>query len=249
MDFRIGAGLRGTSGNTSPVHSGNESISVTASAWQALSFWHQDFSATAFSNLTFWYMVETLGDKDSVYTSQYGTNTGPTVQLPVLPANSWQLVQVSLTKLGVANVNDLNRIYLQLTSSGSSATFYVDDIQLTPKSAPLIHVAVEAGQSIRAADARWFGVNTAVWDSHFDTPTTVSALSEMGTRVMRFPGWFSLRRISLGFQQVGNNSWQWVTSLPISSCGRANVGAEVFITVNYGTGQRRKLPPGFVMPM
>ena len=31
--------------NPSPVHSGTNSISVTASAWQALSFWHSDLNA------------------------------------------------------------------------------------------------------------------------------------------------------------------------------------------------------------
>src|SRR5579862_1973108 len=40
--------------NTSPVHSGSKSISVTASAWQALSFWHSDLNAAAYTNLSFW---------------------------------------------------------------------------------------------------------------------------------------------------------------------------------------------------
>ena len=40
--------------NTSPVHSGSKSISVTASAWQALSFWHSDLNAAAFANVSFW---------------------------------------------------------------------------------------------------------------------------------------------------------------------------------------------------
>src|SRR5678810_152192 len=40
--------------NTSPVHSGSASISVTASTWQALSFWHSDLNAAAYTNLLFW---------------------------------------------------------------------------------------------------------------------------------------------------------------------------------------------------
>ena len=43
-------------------------------------------------------------------------------------------------------------------------------------------------QALRTADARWFGVNTAVWDGNFDTATTISLLREMGTMLMRFPG-------------------------------------------------------------
>src|SRR5260370_42434523 len=40
--------------NTLPVRSGSNSISVTASAWQALSFWHADLNAAIYSNLAFW---------------------------------------------------------------------------------------------------------------------------------------------------------------------------------------------------
>jgi hypothetical protein len=41
-------------GNTSPTHSGSNSISVTPAAWTAPSFQHSDFSAAAYGSLTFW---------------------------------------------------------------------------------------------------------------------------------------------------------------------------------------------------
>src|SRR5689334_17962071 len=47
--------------NTAPVHTGADSISVNASAWQALSFWHQDLNAPAYTNLTFWANGGTAG--------------------------------------------------------------------------------------------------------------------------------------------------------------------------------------------
>src|SRR5205807_4904219 len=125
-------------------------------------------NASTYSNLSLWINGGTGGQKLQLYV-EYGTNSGPAIQLATLPANSWQLVQVPLAKLGVAAVTNLNRLNLQLTSAGSTATFYVDDVQLTVKPAPLVHLVVNATQTVREADARWFGVNTAVWDNHFDT--------------------------------------------------------------------------------
>src|ERR1051326_2618132 len=40
--------------NTSPVHSGSNSVSVSAAVWQAFSVWHDDLNAASYANLTFW---------------------------------------------------------------------------------------------------------------------------------------------------------------------------------------------------
>jgi len=40
----------------------------------------------------------------------------------------------------------------------------------------LNYLSVNAGQVVRSVDARWFAVNTAIWDSNFDTPATISLL-------------------------------------------------------------------------
>jgi hypothetical protein len=117
--------------NTFPVHSGSNSISATASTWQALSFWHADLNAAAYTNLSFWINGGAAGGQKLQVYAQYGTNSGATVQLPALPANTWQWMQVSLVKLAVANATNLNRITLQLTASGASGTFYVDDMELS----------------------------------------------------------------------------------------------------------------------
>lgn len=221
---------------SSPVHSGSDSISVNASAWQALSFWHQDLPAAAYSNLTFWANGGASGGQALQLYLQYGTNSGPTVALAKLPANSWQFYQVSLAKLGVANVTNLNRINLQLTTSGSSGTFYVDDVQLTAKPAPLVHLTVQAGAPIRSADFRWFGVNTAVWDGNFDTAATIDLLREMGTRILRFPGGSLSDEYHWASNTTLTNTWRWSTSFANFAHVATNVGAQAFITVNYGTG-------------
>jgi hypothetical protein len=222
--------------NTNPVHSGSNSISVTASTWQALSFWHQDLNAATYTSLSFWANGGAGGGQRLQVYAEYGANTGPTVQLAALKANNWQLVQVSLAKLGVANVTNLNRLNIQLTSSGTSGTFYVDDVQLDAKPAPLVHIIVNAGQPLRTADARWFGVNAAVWDSNFDTATTIALLREMGTTIMRFPGGSLSDEYHWASNKSGANTWQWATSFGHFIHVATNVGSQAFITVNYGTG-------------
>ena len=222
--------------NTSPVHSGSNSISVTASAWQALSFWHSDLNASSFTNVSFWINGGSGGGQRLQLYAEYGTNSGPAVQLPKLVTNTWQLVQISLAQLGVATVTNLNRLDLQLTASGSSGTFYVDDVQLTAKPAPLIHVTVDASKPVRPTESRWLGVNTAVWDGNFDTPTTVSLLREMGTTIMRFPGGSLSDEYHWASNKSLNNTWQWSTSFAQFIDVATNVGSQAFITVNYGTG-------------
>lgn len=223
-------------GNTSPVHSGSNSISVSASAGQALSFWHQDLDATSYSNLTFWANGGAGGGQKLQLYVQYGTNSGRAVQLTTLPANAWQLYQVSLASLGAASVTNLNRINLQLTSGGSSGTFYIDDLQLTAKPAPLVHLAVDATHALRAADLRWFGLNTAVWDNNLDTSTTISLLKEMGTRIMRFPGGSLSDEYHWASNTTGTNTWRWSASFSNFVHVATNIGSQAFITVNYGTG-------------
>ncbi|HLH54171.1 MAG TPA: hypothetical protein VKY92_11215 [Verrucomicrobiae bacterium] len=222
--------------NSAPVHSGKNSISVTASAWQALSFWHQDLNATLYSNLTLWANGGSAGGQRLQVYAEYGTNSGRTVALPPLKAGTWQLIQVPLSQLQVANVTNLNRISWQLTSSGASGTFYIDDVELDAAPAPLVHLSVNVGQPLRFADPRWFGVNTAVWDSNFDTSSTVSFLRAMGMRILRFPGGSLSDEYHWASNTSLNNTWHWSTAFANFVHVATNVGAQAFITVNYGTG-------------
>ena len=177
-------------GNPSPVHSGSSSVAASLAAWQALSFWRQDFNASLYANFTFWANGGTNGGQRLRVYAQYGANSGTTYQLPSpLPANAWQQVVVPFSALGVVNVSNLNRITLQLTAAGTTGTFYVDDVQLSAAAAPaLTHLDINATQTVRSVDARWFGINTAMWDGYFDTPETIALLQQMGTRALRCMG-------------------------------------------------------------
>ena len=224
--------------NTSPVHSGTNSVSLNGTAWNvALSLQHSDFSTSVYSNLVFWGHGGSSGGQVLQAQAQVGTNNLPAVRLGAFPANAWQQFVVPLTALGAANVSNLNKINLQLTSYGSTNTFYIDDVQLTGGVAPaLVHLSVNTTQALRGVDARWFGVNTAIWDGNFDTPTTISALKEMGVTILRFPGGSLSDEYHWASNTSSTNTWKWSTSFANFVHVATNVGAQAFITVNYGSG-------------
>jgi hypothetical protein len=122
--------------NASPAHSGSMSIAASLNAWEALSFWHPEFDTTGYGSFSFWAHGGTAGGQLLQVYGQYGTNSGPTYSLSALPANSWQQFTIPLSSLGVANQSNFSRITIQLTSSGTTGTFYVDDITLVANGTP-----------------------------------------------------------------------------------------------------------------
>ena len=226
--------------NTSPTHTGANSISVTTTAGTALSFEHSDFNVSPYAAIVFWANGGSTGGQRlqvSLQYGPYGAFIGPSVDaLPALPFGFWQRYSIPLSSLTVAGVSNYNRITIKLTGAGTIGTFYVDDIRLDAAPAPaLVHLTVDATQTIRKADARWFGLNTAVWDSYFDTPSTASALQELGCLSLRFPGGsLSDSYYDWTTGMDGNNSrpTKWPNFMHIAT----NAGVQAFITVNYGTG-------------
>jgi alpha-L-arabinofuranosidase len=226
--------------NTSPTNSGNYSIAVSDAAWTALSFYHADFDTTPYTDLTFWAHGGTTGGQQLQVYVQYGPNfaQGTTVTLPsALSAGIWKQYKISLSSLGVANRSDVKRITIVLTSFGTTGDFYVDDIALAAATAPaLVHLNVDATDTLRMADARWFGLNTAIWDGDFDTTTTSNALEDLNCQILRFPGgsmsdfyhWSTAKRA---------DGYQWdPTKFANFIHVATNARVQAMITVNYGTG-------------
>ena len=97
-------------------------------------------------------------------------------------------------------------------------------------------VSVDAAHIVRTADTRLFGINTAIWDALLDTAGTVSALRELDLQALRFPG------------GMISDDYHWASGTPGTNIGPSpssfaaffhvatNVHAQVFITVNYGSG-------------
>jgi alpha-L-arabinofuranosidase len=217
--------------NTSPVHSGTHSISVTTTVNTALSFEYPSFETKVYTSLSFWANGGISGGQSLKVYAQYGANvTGPTFVLStVLATNAWTKFVIPLGLLGVANKSNVNNLAIELTGFGTTGTFYVDDIQLNAASAPaVVHLGVDAGQALHTVDARQFGVNTATWDGNLGNSQTLPLLKEMGCLALRWPGGSTSDTYHWATDGTGNSRFRNVaTNLP---------GAQIFITINYGSG-------------
>ncbi len=230
--------------NPAPVHSGTASVAVTlASPYQGLQIYHPDMDSRPYSSLSIWVNGGASGGQRlQVYGLLHvGTannaGQGQYFSLGTLHTNTWQQVIVPLSALGVANKSNFTGFVIQDRVGAAQPTFYVDDIQLVAAPAPaLSHLSLNATQAVRSVDARWFAVNTAIWDSNFDTPSTISLLRELGTRMLRGPGGSLSDEYHWSTDTNLTNTWRWVTSFANFVHVATNVGAQALLTVNYGTG-------------
>ncbi len=226
--------------NLSPVHSGTRSVATTITASRgALRFQHPSpLDPTAYVKLSFWIN----GGPDGGQLLQVQAVSGNSaindgVLLMALVPNTWQHYVIPLSTLGVTPSSIFNGVWLQDNSLGAQPTFYVDDVELIGAPPPAaVHVGVDNVHPLRLADARWFGLNTAIWDSNFDTESTSNAVRELGTKVLRFPGGSLSDEYHWGTGKSLYNTWSWVTSFSNFMHVATNTGVQAFITVNYGTG-------------
>src|ERR1043165_2597800 len=170
--------------NASPVHAGNNSISATiTAAYGGIQLFHSPMTHSAYAFVSFWLKGGSAGGQQL---QMYGNlGPGPTAQsarfyLPAPIANTWQQYFVPLAALGVNNVTNFSGFAITDSVGSTEPTFYLDDIQLVSSVPPAItHLNVNAIQIVRTADARWFGINGAVWDTALDSATTRNVVSNM----------------------------------------------------------------------
>ena len=227
--------------STNLVHSGTYSIGIYATNWEGVSFYNATYDTTPFTNLVFWANGGPLGgQRFQIYCDFASGPSSTAYPLPsALAANTWTQFIIPLASIGAANRTNLNRINLQLTPSGTTNFFYLDDLQLTAKPAPSpIAVGINATQPVRTVDSRIFGVNAAIWDNNYDTPQSVALLHEMGTRIVRLPGGSASDQYHWMSNTTLTNTWQWATSFAnfVHVITNSSVNAQAIITVNYGTG-------------
>ena len=228
--------------NTSPVHSGSDSISATiTNAYGGIQLNHSRMTNTAFASISFWLNGGSSGGQQLQMYGNLSTGAqSPRYHLAAPLINTWQQYTVPLSALGVANTTNFTGFAIQDSAGSTEPTFYLDDIQLNAVVPPptVTHFTINAGQPIRTADARWFGLNAATWDSYYDTPQTVSLLNELGTRIIRLPGGSLSDEYHWALNKTLANTWQWVTSFAnfIHVITNASVNAQAIVTVNYGTG-------------
>jgi len=123
--------------NTSPVHSGSSSISITiTNGYAALYLEHVDFDSNPYTNLTFWVHGGSSGEQALAVRATLGGTVTTNLCKFSPTAGTWQQITVTLSSLGVANQPNLDGIWIQSQSASALSTFYVDDMTLLTNGAP-----------------------------------------------------------------------------------------------------------------
>lgn len=124
--------------NTSPVHSGADSIAVTIAntSYQAIYIAHNAFDATPYASLSLWINGGPAGGQQLQVQALLGSSAQPAVVLAPLPTNSWRHLILSLDSLGVAGQSSFSGFWIQDRLGAVQPTFYVDDITLLANTNP-----------------------------------------------------------------------------------------------------------------
>ena len=224
--------------NFSTVYDQSNCVSVVNNTnYQAVYFGHVNFNTSPYNALDFWINGGSSGGQQVQVAGALNGNAPTDYSLGKLHTNTWQHFTIPLSSLDVTGATNCSGFWIQGASNDPQPAFYVCNMQLLAAPAPAtVHLNVNAANVIRTADARWFGLNAAVWDSQFDTPLTSNLMSEIGCTTFRFPGGSTSDIYNWQTDTNIGNKYPQATSfanfIPIAT----NLGVEVFITVNYGTG-------------
>jgi len=203
------------------------SISVTDGGGQALWLQRTAFSSAPYTSVSFWINPGAGGQKLKAWAALDNFQQ-PAFSLSTLTPNTWQKITLPLTALGAANKPNFTGFGIQGNSGGSQPAFYVDDIELVSAAAPVtVHLGVDAAHSLQTVDARQFGLNTATWDGILGDSRTLPLLQQIGTKTLRWPGGST------------SDTYHWASDASGNAIFRnlaTNLGAQVFTTINYGSG-------------
>jgi hypothetical protein len=216
--------------NTTPVYSGAFSISATMPPWSRIWFVNNMMDVTLYTNFAFRVNGGPGGGQYLQVAASTNGVDGTWVDIGPLQTNTWQQITVPLAALGVANATNLNFLWINNWSDNPQPVFYLDDISLTAKTPPdIVHVDVNATQTVRTVDARIFGINAADWDGYINTPTTISILTNMNNQALRWPGGSGA---DVYFMSNASSLANTMNFIQVAT----NTDAQVYFTVNYGTG-------------
>ena len=231
-------------GATAYAHSGARSMEVRIhGSDQALALHHAPLPATPYGALVLWIHGGGAGGQVLQLVAVAGGVTHPPAPLApyleggaVRPAE-WVRATVPLADLGVSGTVSLTDLRLQDAAGRAQPAFYVDDVLLAGAPVPSpVHVSVDAGRTVRIVDERVFGLNATMWDEHLATPETTALLAAAGARALRFPGGSLSNEYHWRTNTTLDNTWEWATGFDEFAGVASALGAQVFISVNYGTG-------------
>jgi alpha-N-arabinofuranosidase len=224
-------------GSATTVHTGSSAIAVTADGYEALYLQHPALPTDAYESLKFWiHGGATGGQTLNVVALRSGTGQ-PAVTIGPLAAGAWQEFVIPLAQLGIANISDLDGLWLQENAGVTQPTFFVDDIHLEFAPPPsLVNVAVNPKERIRKVDRRMFGLNAAVWDGAYPSANTQQLLTELDNQSLRFPGGSLADVYHWQTNMSEGQTFEWANSFDEFVAIAAATRAAVYITANYGTG-------------
>jgi hypothetical protein len=122
--------------NPSPALSEN-SIKAQEDAWQAVYLHHAPQQTNSKMLLTFWVNGGPTGGQSLVVKATRNGIPQTPVVLGTLRARLWQQIQISLPKLGVGSVPDMDGLWIQNNSAKAAPVFYVDKITLNGVNLPV----------------------------------------------------------------------------------------------------------------
>ena len=229
-------------GSAAEAHTGSSSIAVTADAYEALYLQHPAVPTARYESLKFWIHGGATGGQTLNVMALRAGAAQPPVPIGPLAAGEWREFVIPLAQLGIANVTDLDGLWLQESGGITQPTYYVDDMHLEFAPPPsVVSVTVSPKEKIRKVDRRMFGLNAAVWDGAYASPNTTALLTELNNQALRFPG----GSLSDVYHWETNRSerpdgtpesFEWATSFDDFIAIAAATRAAVYITANYGTG-------------
>jgi alpha-N-arabinofuranosidase len=224
-------------GSATTVHTGSSAMAVTADGFEALYLQHAALPTDAYESLKFWINGGAVGGQTLNVVALRSGAGQPPVRIGPLPAGSWQEVVIPLAQLGIANVADLDGLWLQENSGTTQPTFFVDDVSLEFAPPPgVVNVTVNPKERIRKVDRRMFGLNAAVWDAAYSSPNTQALLTELDNQSLRFPGGSLSDVYHWQTNMSDGQTFEWATSFDEFVAIAAATHAAVYITANYGTG-------------
>ena len=136
---------------------------VPSGQWQA--WWLKSgttVDTTIYTNLSFWVNGGATGGQ-TILVSGETNGTGLSGVSVTAPANTWKQITISLASLGINNVTNLTGF--QIGNGTSTQPFFIDDMRLVAAPAPaVVHVGINASQTVRTVSGNVFGINQVAWD-------------------------------------------------------------------------------------
>lgn len=205
---------------------------------QALCFYHFPMSLEPYSKVRFWVHGGTVGGQRFFVTSQRNGQWVGRVDIGPLEANKWKLIEVPLESLQLFDADGFTAILLRDPNIGVQPTFYVDDMEFVAKPVSPTGNTIEIAANVtdNIVDERMFSVNVGVYYTGLNSTDNYLALSDVGARVLHFPGGFYSNLYHWQTNRLDGTNQLMPSSFDDFADLLQGLSANAVICTNYGTG-------------